>query len=192
VPKGADRGVSRLLLVVCGPIASGKTTVSQAAARLLAERGIESGVVDVDVVYEMLDERGCSAGVPRVWERARRVAAAIAAALFADGVPVVVVEGDFSSEPRRGAISTASGADAVRFVSLRVSLETALLRVRVDPERLLSREPGFLRAHYAGVEPPPLGDLVLDTESVTPAAAAAALLSVVLDPGGGPAAADLP
>ena len=166
-----------LLLVVGGPIASGKTTLSRAVARLLAERGVASGVVDVDAVYEMLEERGRSPGVPHVWDRARRVAGAIAAALFADGIPVVVVEGDFSKERDRRAIVAASGADAVRFVSLQASLETALVRVQVDPDRLLSKEPRFLAERYAALEPAPAQDLLLDTESLSPATAAEAVLA---------------
>jgi adenylylsulfate kinase-like enzyme len=43
------------LIVISGPIASGKSTVAGALARECKRRGATAAVIDLDVVYEMLE-----------------------------------------------------------------------------------------------------------------------------------------
>ena len=66
-----------MLIVICGPIASGKSTVARAIARLFERQGTETAAIDLDVVYEML-EHDCApkASLP-TWGRARRAVAAL-------------------------------------------------------------------------------------------------------------------
>jgi energy-coupling factor transporter ATP-binding protein EcfA2 len=167
-PRGTRPGEVALsvreLVVVTGSIASGKSTLCREAARLLTAHGRPAAVVDVDVVYEMLEERGHTAGTPAVWQQARRLALAFAAALFADGLEVVMVE----CEPLTAAELDDLGnrlSCSGRQIVLRASLETALRRVRDDPMRGVSRDPTFLARHYAArdVEAPPVG-FVLETD----------------------------
>jgi hypothetical protein len=63
------------------------------------------------------------------------------------------------------------GDAALRFVTLRVDLTTALLRVEQDPTRGVSRDETFLTRHYEELAETlrerPEHDLCLDTGAVT-------------------------
>jgi len=160
-----------MLIAICGPIASGKSTLARAVAGLFVRHGTEAAAVDLDLVYEMLEPGAAAKENAATWGRARRAAGALADALLQDGVGVVVVEGDFLTAEQRNELTTAlrSSAPAL-FVTLRVPIDVALERVQRDPTRGLSRDPGFLRRHYARVEEDvrgrPATDLVIDTASV--------------------------
>ena len=78
-----------MIVVVTGPIASGKSTLVRALADELRRAGPTAATLDRDEVYELLEERGATAGDPESWQRANRLTAAFAAALVADGVDVV-------------------------------------------------------------------------------------------------------
>ena len=64
-------------------------------------------------------------------------------------------------------------------MTLRVSYEAALRRAQGDPTRGRSRDPAFLGPYFAAVEQAlatvPASDLVIETEQIPPAAAAAAI-----------------
>ena len=58
-----------VVAVIGGPIASGKSSLSRAAATRLEETGkTKAAVIDLDVIYEMLDPQGRS-GRPKSDER---------------------------------------------------------------------------------------------------------------------------
>lgn len=104
--------------------------------------------------------------------KSREGAAALTDALLEDGVQVVVVEGDFLSERARGEfVSHLGAAGSVRFVTLDVSLATALVRVKQDPTRGISRDPAFLTRHYQAltdvIRERAREELCLDTAEVT-------------------------
>jgi predicted kinase len=159
--------VSPRLVVISGPIASGKTVVSEALGAACRERGLAAAVIDLDVVYEMLDHRYPWAD-PAVWQRARRLQGGMAAASFACGIEVVVLEGAFWTEVERGELSEQlpRGIEP-QFVTLRVSFPEALRRVSGDPSRRLSRDHGFLAEAHAKFNALPLvsSDLMLDSEA---------------------------
>jgi predicted kinase len=168
--------------VICGPIASGKSTLAKAVAHRLEQDGLTAATIDLDLVYEMLEHTGALAkDDPGTWSRARRVAAGLAEALLEDGVDVVVAEGDLLEARERAEFTGALRASAaIRYVTLSVPLEAALIRVQQDPTRGLSRDPVFLTRHYeelAGkVRARPEGDLCLDTGALTVEEAAAAVV----------------
>jgi molybdopterin-guanine dinucleotide biosynthesis protein len=64
-----------MLIVTCGPIASGKSTLARAVARLFVRQGTEAAAIDLDLVYELLDPEAPKGNVA-TWRRARRAAAA--------------------------------------------------------------------------------------------------------------------
>jgi predicted kinase len=165
-----------VLLVVSGPIASGKSTVARALAREFERRQAIAAAIDLDLVYETLEHDGRQKDDTSKWRRARLGAAALAEALLADGVDVAIIDGDFTCAADRRALREAvRGSVEPRFATLRVSFEEALRRVAADPTRELSRDPVFLRTYYdaaAALGDPPPTDLVLDAESVTAAEAA--------------------
>ena len=88
-----------LIVVIGGPIASGKSSLGRAtAARLQEVSAAEVAAIDLDLIYEMLDPRarsGRSKSDERLWSQARRLAGRLAAALLAEG-RYVVAEGNFA------------------------------------------------------------------------------------------------
>jgi len=159
-----------VLLVITGPIASGKSTLARAVAHDFELRGRQAAAVDLDLTYEMLDPVRAPKTDQAKWTQARGIAARLAAALVEDGV-AVVVEGEFLTPADRAEFTEAlpSGIEP-RFVTLRLSYELALQRARDDPTRGLSRDPVFLRSHYEAttqaVRDAPPTDLAIDTGEI--------------------------
>ena len=159
-----------MLVVVTGQIASGKSTVACGVTRELQRDGTSAAVVDLDVIYEMLDPaRGPKVNQAK-WTHARQLAAQIAGVLLAEGV-LVVVEGEFLTSEQRAEFTNAlPPVTALRFVTLRVPFEVALERANADPSRGLSRDPTFLASHYEStaeaIRSIPSSDLTLDTSAV--------------------------
>jgi adenylylsulfate kinase-like enzyme len=160
------------VIVVCGPIASGKSSLAISIARALRREGRAAATIDLDLVYEMLSDPGSVKDDQKVWKQARTAAGALATALLQDGTCTVIAEGDFlDGAARREFLTMLPEGASVRFVTLDVPLSTALARVAEDPSRGISRDPAFLAAHYAALskamQERPDGDLCLDTSTLT-------------------------
>jgi hypothetical protein len=138
------------VIVISGPIASGKSALSRAVAALLEEeRGAAASVIDPDLVYEMLDTRLRPKDDERLWAQTRRIAGRLGTALLGEG-RLVVVEGDFATDAALAEFEGELPAETeVRLVLLDVDFETALHRVRSDESRGVSKDRAFLSAHYA-------------------------------------------
>jgi adenylylsulfate kinase-like enzyme len=180
VPRAAERKV----IVITGPIASGKSTIARELARELGRAGLPVAVIDLDDVHDTLARDGPgTAEVTRAL--ARREAATLANTFLAEGRAVVIAEGSFNRPGDRAEFSQyldASG-DPV-YVTLRVSFEEALRRAQGDPTRGLSRDPDFLGRYFAGMGqalPIPVTDLVIETERM-PATAAAVSIARLVSP----------
>jgi adenylylsulfate kinase-like enzyme len=167
-----------VVIVITGPIASGKSTIAQALARELEQSGVRAAVIDLDLVHDALPET--LAGDDSSWTVARRNAAATANLLAADGVTVVIAEGSFNSPDDRSTFARDLRSDRdPLYVTLQVSFEEALRRALRDPTRGRSRDPEFLGAHFDArrdaLANPPTTDIVIDTERTTATAAAATI-----------------
>jgi adenylylsulfate kinase-like enzyme len=179
VPQAAER----MVIVITGPIASGKSTVAGELARELGRAGVPVAVIDLDVVHDMLASDGHKTDHP-TWELARRAAAILANTFLEQGVAVVVAEGSFNTPGDRSAFAQHldAGVEPV-YVTLRVSYEEALRRAQTDPTRGVSRDPAFLGRYFAGtghgLGTAPETDLVIETERMSPTSAAAAIASLV-------------
>jgi adenylylsulfate kinase-like enzyme len=139
------------VVVISGPIASGKSALSRAVAtQLEEEHGAPAAVVDLDLVYEMLDVRSRPKDDERLWAQARRVAGRLANAILAEGRSVVVEGGDLATGAALAEFETelAKGSD-VWLVLLGVDLEIARQRTQSDESRGISRDRAFLKEHYA-------------------------------------------
>ena len=147
------------LIVIDGPVASGKSTLARAAVAELERRGRRAVAIDLDDVWASL-------GGGDAWDEARVRTAELAARRLAEGLDVVIAEGSF---PERG------GFDGARFVVLRVPFETALARTQADLSRTGSRDPEFLRANHERTRLVAAGDLEIDTSATAIATAAAAI-----------------
>ena len=168
-----------MVIVITGPIASGKSTIAVELARELERRNVRVAVIDLDRVHDRLttDERTSTVNA---WARARHAAADLANTFLNDGVAVVVAEGSFNAPDDRAALARRldAGASPI-YVTLRVSYGEALRRAQGDPTRGRSRDPAFLGPYFAAFDRTlamlPASDLVIDTEQIPPAAAAAAI-----------------
>jgi predicted kinase len=162
----------RLAIVVGGPIASGKSALAVSVAQAVERQRLRAATIDLDLMYEMLEHTRAVKNDPAIWSRARQTAGALTNAFFDDGIDVVIAEGDFLDERERDEfVSVLLDAATTRFVTLNVSVRTALARVEQDPTRSLSRDRDFLVRHYDELAEVlrrrPDGDLCIDTDKVT-------------------------
>src|SRR5258708_5770693 len=147
-PLANRQATAMIVVVITGPIASGKSTLGRAVAVELAGRGSDSAVVDLDLVYEMLDpSRGPKTDEAR-WKEARRLAAKIAAGLGGRR-SAVIVEGEFGTDVQRADFCDELPASwRASFVTLTVDFDEAWRRAMADPTRGISKGKDFLAAHY--------------------------------------------
>jgi adenylylsulfate kinase-like enzyme len=159
-----------LVVVISGPIASGKSALSLAVAAQLEEaKEVPSAVIDLDLVYETLDPRRRAKDDADLWADARRVAGRFTTALLAEN-RCVVAEGEFASDQALDEfIGELPDTADLRLVLLDVKFETALRRVSADATRGLSKEETFLSRHYREFRPEWVGHdvLRLDTTEST-------------------------
>jgi hypothetical protein len=161
---------ANMLIVINGPIASGKSSLARAVARQLQVAG-SAAAIDVDLIYDMLqpDVRGPKSD-DLSWHLARLAAAAITDTFLSGGVDAVVVEGAFYAKERAAYLGALRSGAVPRFITLRVGYDEALRRAQTDPTRGASRDPAFLRRYFGAMEPDiasvPDTDLVLDTETL--------------------------
>jgi shikimate kinase len=161
-----------MVIVISGPIASGKSTVARALAKELHRAATASAVIDLDLVYDMLEPNEARKDDARKWRRARHAAAALADAFLDDGVEIVIVEGEFLiAEDRATFLDFLRTSGEPRFVTLCTSFDEALRRVANDPARTFSRDADFLSRHYKEARGPlreaaAAADFVLDTEAI--------------------------
>ncbi|HEX5822896.1 MAG TPA: AAA family ATPase [Candidatus Limnocylindrales bacterium] len=171
-----------MVIVITGPIASGKSTISRELARELERTHDRVAVIDLDVVHDGLVPGG-STSDDATWELARHAAATQANAFLAEGVAVVIAEGSFNTPGDRSAfVERLDPCVAPLVVTLRVSYEEALRRAQGDPTRGVSRDPAFLGRHFAAHEAltaGPATDIVIDTEAMSATSAAAAIASLI-------------
>ena len=151
-PTRYRQATAVLVVVIGGPIASGKSSLGRAtAARLEELDGARVGVIDLDLIYEMLDPQGGSGRAKndeRLWSQARRVAGRLSAILLVERLHVVV-EGNFAEDQSLAEFERAlPGLARLRLIMLDVDFEIALQRTQADASRGLSKDPVFLSAHY--------------------------------------------
>lgn len=163
-----------LIIVVNGPIASGKSTVATMLAGIAEKQGRRSAVIDLDVLWLMLDHQLPRSGKLEHWIVARRAAAVLTDEFIDSGVELVVINGPFFTTEERAAYlrHLRSTAD-VRFVTLRVSFEESYRRVQADQNsRPVSKNRDWLAGRHAVSSSllgnMPKSDLIIDTDDVAP------------------------
>lgn len=140
-------GTGRLLIVLTGPVGGGKSTVARRLAESLRGRGRRTGVVDLDLVADMVRPE-VHYGEPDLWQMARTICGGLADAIYEAEHDTVIVEGEFFSAAELAALCAAVSTPVLlRVITLNVSYEVCLARVANDPDpgRNLSRDPTFLR-----------------------------------------------
>jgi shikimate kinase len=135
------------LVVITGPIASGKSVVSNALADRLYAAGFSVAVADLDDTVATMD--ASSEELELTWDRAREVHGDLVGQWLSSGVDVVIAHGPFYSASETHALLRQVPAGiAVRRVMLLANYEVALERVTGDSSRGLSKDPTFLRSTY--------------------------------------------
>ena len=171
-----------LVVVITGPIASGKSTVGRELAHELERAGVPVAIIDLDDVHDRLASDGPETDQV-TWAAARRKAATLANAFLAEGRAVVIAEGSFNTPGDRAEFGQYLDASvAPVYVTLRVSFDEALRRAQGDPTRGVSRDPAFLGRYFAGIGqalPTPATDFVIETERTSPSSAAVSIAHLV-------------
>lgn len=165
-----------VVVVITGPIASGKSTVAKELARELERIDVRAEVIDLDRVHDRLTDNGSTAD-DSSWTLARRETASVANAFLEEGVAVVIAEGSFNMPSDRAAFAEhLRPTSGLVFVTLQVSFDEALRRTQSEPTRGRSRDRQFLGSNFASrhdvLAAIPKTDIVIDTERTTATAAA--------------------
>ena len=135
------------LVVITGPIASGKSVVSIALADRLNAAGLSVAVADLDDTVTTMD--ASSEEFELTWDRAREVHSYLVGQWLSSGVDAVIAHGPFYSVSETSALLRQVPAGiAVRRVMLLATYEVALKRVTGDSSRGLSKDSTFLRSTY--------------------------------------------
>lgn len=175
----------RDLVVLAGPIGSGKSTVAEFVGHRMAAAGRTAAIADLDDVA--FAHRG-PLDMPEFWRRAGVAHVGLVNGWFEAGVDVVIAHGPFfESGTYDPLFATVGPAGRAHHVLLRVTFDCALERVSNDPDRgsrAFSKDPDFLRSTHDAFEQlgprlPP-ADLDLDTSELTASDAAARIAALVI------------
>lgn len=141
----SEMGEAPQLVLITGPVASGKSTISGGLAALLRTRGLRAASVDMDDLVFMVAGPDWRSVTPDDWHMARQAAAGLIDTLFSCGSDVVTVAGPFFGQSERddlmGRLRTHPN---VRCLILRVDLAAAIARASADPTGTLSKDPALL------------------------------------------------
>jgi hypothetical protein len=158
------------LVVITGPIASGKTSVGQALAAIARERGFRAAAIDLDVIVEMLVGADWPSVRSNHWYTAHELAAASADRLGALGFDLLTIAGPFFNQALRDHIAACLQTEAdISWGMLRVSLDESVVRCAGEPWRILTSDPAFVTRLYATIDfdnLPPF-DFDVDTNGMT-------------------------
>lgn len=164
IDKGRDRALARLVMI-SGPIAAGKSTLSGELVQMLRADGLLVARTDLDTVAEM--------ALPTLpnWDWAHRIHAQLVGAWLRTGVDIVVDEGTSSPDEVDQVLEQVPEGIDIFHVVLTADFDASLARAKADSGRGISKNPTFLRAAhdtYARHLPRLLGDLRLHVEGQEP------------------------
>lgn len=154
------------LVLVAGPLAAGKSTVSQLVVDALRGRGRDVAFTALDDVADMARPT-----LPD-WEWAHDIHARLVGLWVRTGIDVVVDEGASSIGEVQAIHAQLPPETPTLHVVLAAEYEPALKRASSDPTRGISKEPAFLRSqydHFATQLPLLPRDLLLHVDGRTPA-----------------------
>lgn len=180
--KTQDRVPPRLVMI-SGPIASGKSTLAGELVRLLRLEGFSVALTDLDTVAEM--------ALPTLpsWDWAHGIHAQLVGAWLRTGVDIVVDEGTSNPTEVQQVLDQVPEGTSVLHVVLTADLDASLARARADSGRGISQDPAFLRGDheaYARHLPQLPSSLRLHVEGREPAALAREVLARCSGQGSGP------
>lgn len=139
------------LVIITGPIASGKSAVARSLARLFSQAGRSAVVADLDEVFAT--SHAPEEQAVRTWARARQVHGLLVGEWLSLGVDAVIADGPFYSEIETAALlQGVPPGIAVRQALLLTTYDVALGRVATEPSRGLSKNAEFLQSAFEEFE----------------------------------------
>ena len=184
VPDTRNEARKATLVVVTGPIASGKTSVAFELAALARQQGLRAEAIDLDTIIEMVAGTDWLRVRREHWELAEEAAAAMIDRLLDSGLELVTIAGPFFSEDNREhLLGSLVSRPTARFVMLKVSLEESIRRAQAEPGRGLTSDADFVARIYAGIDwsSVPHNDVEIDTDDKSLDDVAAAVADQVLE-----------
>jgi Mrp family chromosome partitioning ATPase len=139
-------GPEPTLLLVVGPIASGKSTVAAALGAHLRHAGRDVAVIDLDDVVDTIG--GFVDLTPDHFHLAHVVFGQLARSWLDAGFDVIAHGPLISTEEDDILVHQLADGVRPRRVLLTTTFATALRRVSADPDRMLSDHPEVLEATY--------------------------------------------
>lgn len=138
------------LVVIVGPIASGKSTVAGGLGERFRACGRRVAVLDLD---ELVETIGGFVGLSgERFRQAQVVFGQLVGAWLDQGFDVIAHGPFFDRDEDQALLHAIPGGVRPRRVLLRTTFVVALERVRADPERVLSSYPDVLKATYDRVD----------------------------------------
>lgn len=165
-----------VLILVAGPLAAGKSTVSDLVVARFRARGRDVAFTALDDVADMARPT-----LPD-WEWAHSIHAHLVGLWVRTGIDIVVDEGASSLDEVRAIQAQLPDGVPVFHVVLTADYDAALVRATADPTRGISKDPEFLRGqydHFAAQLPTLPCDLRLHVEGRSPAQLADAVMDAV-------------
>jgi uncharacterized protein len=147
-------------IAVCGPPASGKSTLAQALAALAAWPTIATDLCRKQLAGLTETERaGPEHYTAEFSQRTYRKVFADAAAATAGGAPLVLLDGNFPTPAHRIELLAAAAAAGAQVFVVHVDIDAAAALARAqrratDPQRVSDADPAVTSALHARFEPP--------------------------------------
>src|SRR5687767_10737325 len=137
------------LIVISGPIASGKTTTGQAVAAWAREQGMTAAAIDMDEIVEMVMGPLWQAWSMTHWRQAIAMTGALVDRLAELRVDLVTLAGAFFDlQERQNLCDALKSAPAIRFITLGASLPETIRRCMADDTRVVTKDPAFVTRIY--------------------------------------------
>lgn len=157
------------LVVIVGPIASGKSTVAGALGRRFMAAGRAVAVLDLDDVVDTIG--GFGDLTPQRFRQAQVVYGQLVGAWLRQSFDVIAGGPFFQRQEDETLLHALPDRIEPRRVQLLATYEAAIERVALDPTRGLSKDPDVLRLTYDRVESllptMPLSEWTFDTTAMS-------------------------
>jgi shikimate kinase len=143
----------RLLVLISGPVACGKTTAARTLAEIARRYGLNAASIDLDDIVEMVAGNDWSRIQAKDRALATQVASAIVGELFASHMELVAVAGStLSNSEWDDLLEPLNPRPKAFYALLRVSPAEAIRRARNDPQRIHTKDPVVIEQLAARID----------------------------------------
>jgi adenylylsulfate kinase-like enzyme len=160
----------RRLVLINGPIASGKTTIALALATRARAAGHVAASIDMDEMIALVAGEDWSAIHHADRERACRVTSSLVQTLFDDGTQFAVIAGSTLAQYEWDEVTNRlEPRPEIVHVLLLVSVQESIRRTQDDPSRVRTKDPSFVARLAGAIDWDAVGkpDIEIDTDGMT-------------------------